>query len=389
MDLKNKNILLVIHQGQLGGAERQGLGISKLLTNDNNCNVDLLLTFSGNMSNDFKDFAKTCNIRNIYHFGKPYLVFRREFSYRNFKRLIWSLKYLFRLRKGLRNNDYDIIIPFLNFPSKVAYYLYKLLPTVKFTFWHQLGLDTLSLDIFESIAAKNIPCVIGNASNCLDMFKSPYKIDPKKLNVLPQYITMEHKNGNKNELRAKYLIPQEAIVIGMIAHFREEKLFGLLLNAFRILCEKHDNIYLVLLGGKNISSATMQKFKTLKDRIDEEQMTSKISLLSGLMPEDVLNCIDIGVLVSRIEGMPNVVMEYMLYGLPVVATKHPGCIQLLGESKFLIENKEVDLCNKLDELILSEPLRYTEGEINSKKIKRFNMEAYVKNLESIMNNYIC
>jgi len=232
MDLHNKNILLVIHQGIMGGAERQGLGISMFLTKENNCKVDLLLTFSGEMTQEFKAFADECNIENIYYFGAPYLLFKREFTCKNLKRFIWSAKYLFRLRKGLIKNKYDIVIPFLNFPSKVSYYLYKLLPSVKFTFWHQLGLDTNSLDIFESIAVKNIPCVIGNASNCLDMFKTTYKIDSKKLNVLPQYVSMKYVKEDKELLRAKYIIPQESIVIGMIAHFRPEKCFELLLYVF-------------------------------------------------------------------------------------------------------------------------------------------------------------
>ncbi len=43
MDLYNKKILLVIHQGYLGGAERQGLGISKILTTKYNCTVNVLV----------------------------------------------------------------------------------------------------------------------------------------------------------------------------------------------------------------------------------------------------------------------------------------------------------------------------------------------------------
>lgn len=385
MDFYNKKILLVIHTGCLGGAERQGLGISKILTGEYNCTVNVLLTFSEDMSSEFENYAKECGIQNILHFGSPYLIFKREFTYRNLKRLVWSIKYLLKLRKELLLYQPDVIIPFLNFPSKVSYYLYKLLPSVKFTFWHQLGLDSNSLDIFESIAVNNIPCVIGNATNCLDMFKTIYKINPKKLNVLPQYVSLEYKKEEKKILRSQYEIPQNATVIGMVAHFRPEKYYELLLDVFEKLTEKHDNIYLVFLGNKNSTIVTQKKFNYLIEKVKEKGLRFKISILSEVKVEDVLNILDIGVLVSEIEGMPNVVMEYMLYGLPVVTTNHPGCIELLKDSVFLIENDEKQLYNSLNQLIISESLRKIEGDINTEKIKSYDMASYIKKLEIIMN----
>jgi len=149
----------------------------------------------------------------------------------------------------------------------------------------------------------------------------------------------------------------------------------------------NDNIYLVFLGSKHSSDVTLRKFNDLADRIHEKQLASKVSLLSEVKVEDVLNTIDIGVLVSEIEGVPNVVMEYMLYGLPVVTTNHPGCVTLLKDSLFLIENNEDLLFDCLEQLIRSESLRISEGESNQKKIKNFNINAYVNKLEVIMNKY--
>ena len=58
MDLYDKKILLVIHQGILGGAERQGLGISKILTTKYNCTVNVLLSHSSETTAEFEHFAK-------------------------------------------------------------------------------------------------------------------------------------------------------------------------------------------------------------------------------------------------------------------------------------------------------------------------------------------
>ena len=51
MDLYNKKILLVIHQGILGGVERQGLGISKILTTKYNCTVNVLVVHKSVLMN--------------------------------------------------------------------------------------------------------------------------------------------------------------------------------------------------------------------------------------------------------------------------------------------------------------------------------------------------
>lgn len=385
MDFNNKNILLVIHQAALGGAERQGLGMSKILTEDYNCKVDVLLTFYSEMNAEFEEYAKLCKVRDIFYYGPTYLNFPRSFNLKEFKRLKWSVEYLLLLRKKLKPKNYEVIIPFLNLPSKVAFYLYKLLPGVKYTFWHQLGLDRYSNDLFEKIVIKNIPCIIANAEDGLDVFRQQYRLNSDKLFVLPQYVSMEYSEDNSVEFKRKYRIRENHIVIGMIAHYRPEKLHSLLLHTFSKLLKKYDNIHLVFLGNKEISETSRLKFSALKEEIRERKLLDHLSLVSGEKVQDVLSVMDIGVLVSEIEGMPNAVMEYMLYGLPVITTAHSGCKTLLGDSEFLIENNESELYRGLRKLIDSPALRESEGELNARKIKSFNKESYISELEKIMN----
>jgi glycosyltransferase involved in cell wall biosynthesis len=385
MNLSNKRILLVIHKGALGGAERQALGLSKYLTEQRNCKVDLLLTFSNVTTKEFDQYAEKCSINNIFHFGSPYLILRREFTVKNLKRFKWSIQYLWKLRNGLKNNKPEIIIPFLNFPSKVSFYLYKMLPSVKFTFWHQLGLDNLKLDIFESIAVNNIPCAIGNASNCLEMFKSPYKISSKKLYILPQYISLTKVIGDKEALRKKFNIPNSKIVIGMVAHYRADKYHDLVFDVYKKLKENYPQIHLLFLGNKYNDAPSLNKFNKLSRRIEKSHLNESVTLLSNEDVIEVLNVIDIGVLISLIEGTPNAVMEYILYGLPVVASNHPGCKGLLQNSPFLVKNEFSMIYEKLVLLIESSDLRAEEGLKNSERIKEYDVVTYVKNLEEIIN----
>ncbi|MCG2419877.1 glycosyltransferase family 4 protein [Aequorivita sp. F47161] len=388
MNFNNKNILLIIHSGGLGGAERQGLSLGKVLTEKHGCNVYLLLTFSRETSEEFEQYARACHIKEIFFFGEPYIILRRELTYKNLKRLVWSSKYLWRLRTGLMPYKFDFIFPFLNFPSKVAFYLYKLLPSVKFTFWHQLGLDTFKFDIFEKHAAKNIPCVIANAPSGIELFYNAHLKSKRPSFVLPQFLAFEVIFKNRKNLLRKYGIPENAIVIGMVAHYRPEKLHYLLLNVFKELLKEHSNIYMIFLGNKNNSTVTKKTFESLQENVITNQLTEKIKLISEQPVTEVLSILDIGVLVSEIEGTPNAVMEYMAYGLPVVATNHSGCKLLLKNEDFLIENSMESLKNKLNKLIISEELRKGEGEVNRKLIRAYTPENYLRELLLIVKQFV-
>ncbi|WP_424494765.1 glycosyltransferase [Salinimicrobium sp. GXAS 041] len=388
MDFKNKNILLILHAGVLGGAERQGLGLGRILVEKYSCNVYLLLTHSEKMSDEFKEFAEKCHIQDIFHFGEPYIVLRQEFSFKNLKRLVWSSKYLLRMRKGLLPYKIDLIFPFLNFPSKIAFYLYKLLPTAKFTFWHQLGLDVFKDDVFEKLAAKYTPGVIANAPNGIELFREAHKLEDKRAFVLPQFLTMKYKYFSREETRQKYHITQDSVVIGMVSHYRPDKKHELLLQAFLELTENFPNINLIFLGYKDANPVTLEKYERILKRINSQKLQSKVLVLSGKPVEEILSIMDIGVLVSEIEGTPNVVMEYMLYELPIIASRHPGCVALLDNSPFLIENNIIELKKGLATLIASKNLRKKEGMKNKEIINRYTPENYMNEFNKIMNALI-
>ena len=380
-----KNILIILHSGTLGGAERQGLGLAKILTEDYNCNCYLLLTSTNEMQPDFKSFIEVCHIQRVFHTHSPYLVCWKELNYRNLKRFVWSIKYIFGYRKLLKPYNIDYIMPFLNFPSKMAFYLYKALPTVKFTFWHQLGLDIFKpTELFERYAAYNVPVVIANSQTGIDLFRNYYRLENSRAYVLPQYLTMQYEYYPKYQTRRKFKIPKNSLVFGMVAHYREDKLHSIVLKAFQILAQQRGDVFLVFLGNRNSSINTKKKYIDLTSEVQLLNLEGKVMLLSGESVESVLSCIDIGLLISEIEGMPNAVMEYMLYGLPVIASNHPGCKQLLTESEFLIENEEDILFKKMKKLTENPNLRIQESKRNRKAIRTFTKEKYMQKLSSIV-----
>lgn len=72
---------------------------------------------------------------------------------------------------------------------------------------------------------------------------------------------------------------------------------------------------------------------------------------------------DILVLTSQHEGMPNVVLEAMAYGIPVVATRVGGVSEILDEQRgFVVEASDLDgLCSATRKLIQNKDLRSRLG----------------------------
>lgn len=381
---QNKTVVLMIKVAMLGGAERQALGLADFLIKNYDCKVHLVATHSNQPTKEFHEFAVVCGIDTIHYFGEPSLTIRKEFSILNLKRTIRALKYIKKMKREVAKFHPDIIIPFLNTPSKIASLIYQKVGA-KITFWHQLGLDNYSYDILENKAIHNVPFVIANAQNGLEVFQNYYKISEKKLFVLPQYVSIKRIVLDTVSLKDKFCIPNNSVVIGMVAHYRTEKFQELLLQSFSEI-KTDKKIHLVFLGNKDNDTETLEVYNSIITLSKSLNCYEKVSFLSGESVQEVLNCLDIGVLVSEIEGTPNVVMEYMLYDLPVIASNHAGCIGLLEPSEFLIPNNKDILRDKLQNLIDNENLRKKEGEENSIKIKKFSIENYIDSLHSIINS---
>ena len=381
---QNKTVVLMIKVAMLGGAERQALGLADFLIKMYNCKVYLITTHSNYPTKEFHEFAVSCGIKEIHYFGEPSLTVRKEFSFLNLKRTFRALKYLNKMKREVKKFHPDIIIPFLNTPSKIAALIYKSVGA-EITFWHQLGLDNYTYDLLESKAIKQTPFVIANASNGLQVFRDHYKLPKEELFVLPQYVSIKKVKLDSSILKTKFKIPKEAIVIGMVAHYRTEKFQELLITSFSKM-QTDTKSHLVFLGNNDNSQETLDKYNSIVALSKSLRCFDKISFLSGESVEEVLNCLDIGVLVSEIEGTPNVVMEYMLYGLPVIATAHSGCENLLEPSSFLIPNDEALLKGKLEQLINNKELRTTEGDLNAKKIEKFSIDNYIDSLHKIINS---
>jgi glycosyltransferase involved in cell wall biosynthesis len=122
-------------------------------------------------------------------------------------------------------------------------------------------------------------------------------------------------------------IPESAIVIGTVIGFREEKRPELFIEMARLLHAKLPQAHFVIFGGGSL-------FATCQEFIESHGL---VSFIHTPGPTDdvwaALSSMDIFVLTSRIEGLPNVMIEAQAMALPVVCTAVGGMPETYVEAE--------------------------------------------------------
>ena len=133
--------------------------------------------------------------------------------------------------------------------------------------------------------------------------------------------------GARSQVRSAHDIPLKSLVIGCITRFSEEKQPQLFLEMARVLYERHRQLRFLVFG-------VGPMLEEMRARVKADGL-SGIVQLPGVTSDAwaALAAMDIFVLTSRMEGLPNVLIEAQASGLPVVCTGVGGMEETFVEGK--------------------------------------------------------
>jgi len=134
---------------------------------------------------------------------------------------------------------------------------------------------------------------------------------------------------NRTNMRTSLGLSENHFLIGNLGRFHPMKDYPTLIESFRIIHERYSNTRLVL-GGKGLDPQNPELNQiTRKSGIPQD----KFHLLGPVQEtSSFYNSLDCFVLSSSSEAFPNVVVEALLYEIPVVATD-------VGEVSSIIDRK--------------------------------------------------
>lgn len=295
-----------------------------------------------------------------------------------------NIKAYFEIKEILKNNYYNII--YCNTPVPSAIARAAGIKTRKngskiiysshgFSFYD--GENKAKKNIFlaiEKLLANITDCVITmNKEDYYNCIK--YKFNTKIINVngvgiqinkfLP--VTLEEKN----ELRKQQGYNTDDFIIIYPAEFTKRKNQTLLFNIMDKLKEKIPNIKLLLPGKGQLLGQYQQQVKKMRLEKQVEFLGYRNDI------PDLLKISDLLVASSFTEGLPVNIIEAMSIGLPIVATKVRGHVDLVeqGENGFLFDLDDiVEAVNNIIKLQNDEILYNTMRVSAIEKSKKYDFE---------------
>lgn len=211
------------------------------------------------------------------------------------------------------------------------------------------------------------------------------RIERSKIVVIPSGVDVTHFNLERPEvknkafqIKDKFNIGNE-IIIGYAGRLVPAKGLPYLFFAMEKIQERHPNIALLIVGDGVQRNELEAMARDLKIR------TIFAGWQRDIVPYYFL--MDIFVLPSFFEGLPNVMLEAMAMEKPVVATDVGGTSDLVrdGENGFLVPHGDVEsLASAIKKLVLDTDLRSTMGRIGRNMMKRdFSWETILTKIEGV------
>lgn len=203
----------------------------------------------------------------------------------------------------------------------------------------------------------------------------------EKLTYIPNgfntEIILTDKLIARNNIIKRFNLHEDAILLVMVARYHPQKDHKNLITAFSMLFLEEPNTHLVLIGNGFD--------KEFLNNIDQNNLTSCIHFY-GVTNNiyEVLPGFDIGVLSSYTEAFPNVIGEYMMASLTVIATDVSDVKEIIGENGFIVPIRDPESLYK--ELIKVVRMSKVERELIGEKAYRRIVENYP--IKGIYEKYI-
>ena len=186
----------------------------------------------------------------------------------------------------------------------------------------------------------------------------------------------------KRVLRKKFGLPLDVLILLFAGSIIQRKGVDILLKGFIEVSQRFPDLYLLLVGPKNQGenpSLDESYVNDLHVLIDEKQFEARVKF-TGLIKNrhdmaDLYRAADYFVFPSRKEGLPNVVLEAMASGLPVVVSDIPGLKNVIkdGKNGVIFPSEDINaLTTALQSLIMNAETRMRFGSC----ARRYILEAH-------------
>jgi glycosyltransferase involved in cell wall biosynthesis len=339
-------IVLVLKSFQLGGAERQALLLARFLNARQGIEAQV---WSLTRNQNSGRVAQLCDQYQIPRRAVPFYLHGKPPK---------LLRDLIRLTWNLRIARPTAVISHVDVPNIACGLVWRWTGAQTYI-WSQRSPTLIRKHEQRRItrlAIRQTPFFVSNSQAGAEFLVQELGVEQKRIRIIHNGVKLAQPLSDRSTWHSRLGISEDnerCLLVCMVANFTEEKDHETLLRAWSRVIQKLDarytNAKLILAGRFDRACAAAKSLTTELEIEGSVMFLGQVSDISGL-----LNAVDLGILSSHSEGLPNAVLEYMAAGLPVVATDLPGIQEAVGKGyPYLAPPKDVEaLANHMLELTL-------------------------------------
>ncbi len=309
------------------------------------------------------------------------------------KKTKFDIGLVFRLRRLLRLESIDIVHGFL-FDADMASRLAGRLAGVPVV----IGSERNSNQNYRAVhkflfryTRSFIDLCVANSSAGKSFNRSLTQMPEERYRVVHNGVDIERFQPRElTELRGKLGIEEGEMVVGIFGSFKAQKNHGIFFRAAAEILKRNPNTKFLIVGGKikegvESSGSYTGNLLALMDKLDIRQHC----IFTGVRPdvEKYYNLCDVTVLPSLFEGTPNVALESMASGVPVVATDVSDNRKVMPDGKVacIVEVNNVEqVVDKVSSLLDNEEIRLKMSQQATKWVSdNFSLLEMANNMSSI------
>ena len=223
--------------------------------------------------------------------------------------------------------------------------------------------------------------IITPAEHIKDRFIEFSWLDQKRIHVIRNGVQLPDVCMPREEIRRKLGIGQDNKVVSAVGNLFFQKGLEFFAEAAKLTWQKHRKAHFMIVGDG-------PDRQVLEDRVRSWGLNDNFTF-TGFRKDvpDLLRASDVFVLTSLDEGLPNVILEAMAAGIPVVATHVGGVNELVVDkvTGFLVQPKDVRaIADGIARLLNDEDLASKMGQDGAERVRQeFTLEKNVDELERL------
>ncbi len=375
-----KKILFIIEGLSGGGAERALIELLKRF-DYSKYSVTLCVIFEiGIYINQIPSEVKLIFL--FPHKETSFQRYLRKIALRHYKKYskTWLMHYL--IAQKIKNRHFDIIISFIEgypliFHSLIKKKAKKNISWIHCDLYHQHW-TTLYFhnQEDEKECYEKMDKLIFVSRNALKAFDTLYDIKVPKdciYNIIDAHSICMLAKENK--------IFYDRFTITSIGSLYKIKGYERLIRVAKLFKDNGYSVKFQIIGDGDLLEELMQ----LRDRLGVQREVSFLSFQEN--PYPLLKQSDIFVSTSLSEGLSLVICEALVLGVPVVATKTAGAIELLDNGKYgvLTEHDDLSIYEGLKRIVDDDVLRQIMKKQSKERASMFNVNQTLQKVYDLID----